>query len=160
VWHDWPAPRLDKRKIDQISVLCRRVEFACRRSQRSYSSPRVRSLNSSTLVQASHALGFQVIMLPILTHKSLASLLQTSHPWSGPSSLKPQSSLQAYMPQPQLAAKRPSQIIWTPISTLLASYKPPKPPRARRKPRQASTVSSNWMAGERGPSIAASRRTC
>lgn len=74
MWHDWPAPRLDKRKIDQTSVLCRRVEFACRRSQRSYSSPTVRSLNSSTLVQVSHALGFQVITLPILTHRSLASL--------------------------------------------------------------------------------------
>jgi hypothetical protein len=86
--------------------------------------------------------------------------MQRRHRWSEPNSSNPQTFLQISMLPPRPAAKLPSQRTWTLISTLPVLYKPPMPLRARQKSRQESAVSSNWMAAERGLSIAASRRTC
>ena len=146
--HDWLAPRVGKRKVDQISLPCRRVEIShVGRRQRSYLSPRVRSLGSSTPAQASHtSCDFHVITFSVLMRTSFGlpfAFLQTRRPRNGPSSLKPQISLRTSMLPPRPVASRLSRIIWTPICTSLVSCRPPKRLRARLKLRLPSSVSSN-----------------
>ena len=135
------------------------MHLCCSRS--SCLSLTVRSLNSSIPVQASNTLPTNQLLIPppILINLGLLPL-QTRHHWSGPSSSNPQTFLQKSTLPPQPADRLPSQITWTRISISPVSYKRPRPPRARRKSRQVSVVSSNLMAAERGLSIAASRQTC
>ena len=163
--NDRPSTCLDKRKISQISIVCMIHRDIYCRSLGSYLSPQVQSQNSSTRVQASHTLYHHgpnqpANQLKLSVLMDILSFLQIRRRWSVPISSNLQTSSQASTLPPPPAARLPSQTTWTPTSILLVSYKHPMPPRARRKSRPVSAVSSNLTVAERGPSIAASRRTC